>query len=269
MPSIELENKKTILYDDIGKGIPVLFIHPPGMGRHVFHYQRRLSQHMRVILPDLTGHGDSSRVDMNIVTVKYYCEELISLLDKLHIQTAIICGYSAGGMIAQYMSIHYKDRIKGLILFGGYPAVLNPIFQLEHKAGMYLVKQNSRLLAKILAVSHTRDSKLRKVLFDHMNKAQVEVWFKYYNEVMNSNIIKDLKEISVPILLIDGSKSDLTNQYHSYYKRRTKQLRIVIIKRTNHQVPTKRWKIANKEIEMFINKISKRNAASKQENYDK
>lgn len=255
MPTVELENGKILAYDDIGEGMPVLFIHPPGMGRHVFYYQRKLSHKMRVLLPDLSGHGDSSRIDANTVSVKNYGEELISLLDKLKINRAIICGYSAGGMIAQYMSIHYQNRINGLILFGGYPAVLDSLFKMEHKAGMFIVERQRDFLSRIITMSHTKDPKLKKLLFEHIGKAQIDVWSKYYFEVMNYNLISELKNISVPVLIIDGSKSDLTNKYHSYYKKRLKQLRVVIIKKTNHQVPTKRWEIANKEIELFYEKI--------------
>lgn len=257
MPTVELKNGKIIAYDDIGKGLPILFIHPPGMGRHVFYYQKKLSQSMRVICPDLSGHGDSSRTEANNISLKYYGEELILLLDQLGIDRAIICGYSAGGMIAQYMCIQYKDRIKGLILFGGYPAVLDRLFQLEHKTGIMLVKNNRDLLGKLLARSHSKNKEVRKLLLNHMRKAQKEVWSTYYFEVLHSNLIKDLKNISVPVLIIDGSKSELTNKYHTYYKKRVKQLRLVIIKKTNHQVPTRRWKIANKEIELFCEKLKK------------
>ncbi|PMC39179.1 alpha/beta hydrolase [Bacillus sp. UMB0899] len=263
MPTVELKNGKTIAYDDIGNGMPLLFIHPPGMGRHVFYYQRKLSHSMRVICPDLTGHGDSSRIEATNISLKYYGEELMLLLDKLGIDRAIVCGYSAGGMIAQYMSIHFQDRVSGLILFGGYPAVLDRLFQLEHKIGMKLVKHNRDFLSKMLARSHTKDKKVREVLVTHMRKAQVEVWSKYYFEVLQSNIIKELKNISAPVLIIDGSKSEFTNKYHPYYKKRIKQLRLVIINKTNHQVPTKRWKIANKEIELFYKKL--KNKAGKTE----
>lgn len=255
MPIVELESGQKIAYDDVGKGMPVLFIHPPGMGRHVFYFQQKLSQSMRVVIPDLSGHGDSSHIEAKTVSVKNYGEELISLLEKLEIDQVVVCGYSAGGMIAQYMCIHFRDKIKGLILFGGYPAVLDRLFQMEHKAGMYLVQHQSEFLCRLLARSHTKNPELRNKLLKHMRKAQVEVWSRYYMVVLESNMIRELHLISTPVLIIDGSKSELTNKYHSYYKKRIKQLRIVLIKKTNHQVPTKRWKIANKEIELFLEKI--------------
>lgn len=258
MPTVELENGQSIAYDEIGEGVPIVFIHPPGMGRHVFYFQGKLRQSMRLIIPDLSGHGDSSRIEPVDNLMKYYAEEMILLLDRLGIDCAIVCGYSAGGMIAQYMSIHYKERLKGLILFGGYPAVSDPLFQLEHKTGMFLVRHHRDFLCKLLAISHTKNKYVRNLLVEHMRKAQKEAWYNYYFDVLNCNLMKELKNISVPVLIIDGSKSELTNTYHTYYKKRIKHLRVVIINKTNHQVPTKRWKIANKEIELFCGKITKK-----------
>lgn len=106
---------KKIAYDDIGSGIPIVFIHPPGMGRYVFHYQYKLQKKFRVIFPDLSGHGDSDRLHEHENLIVEYGNEIISLLDTLHLSTAVICGYSAGGTIAQYLATHFQDRVKGVI----------------------------------------------------------------------------------------------------------------------------------------------------------
>ncbi|MFD2214441.1 alpha/beta fold hydrolase [Metabacillus endolithicus] len=252
MPTVQLNENKIIAYDDFGQGIPVLFIHPPGMGRHVFYYQRKLSEKMRIIVPDLSGHGDSSRIKSSEVSIRHYSEELIELLNKLNLEEVVICGYSAGGVIAQNLCISYPNRVSGLILFGGYPAVINTAFQWEHKAGMYMVKHHQKFLGQLLAVSHTKNKKLRELLIQHMEKCQPSAWYKYYQVVLRSNLINDIHKINVPILLMYGTRSDLINKYLSYFKKRTNNLRVVFFKRTNHQVPTKRWKSANREISSFI-----------------
>jgi pimeloyl-ACP methyl ester carboxylesterase len=259
VPSATIKEGKQITYDDYGEGMPVIFIHPPGMGRHVFYYQRQLSKSMRIILPDLTGHGDSSRANVKDVSIKYYSQELIALLDHLKIKSAVFCGYSAGGAIAQYISSHYQDRVDGLILFGGYPAVLNTSLRLEHKIGMYMVKYHKNILSQVLAMSHTKNEKLKKLLIVHMNKSQKGAWFKYYQEVLHMNLIDQINKINVPVLYMDGTKSDAINQYSQFFKKGTSKHRIVFFKHTNHQVPTKRWKRANEEIIQYIRKLNEEN----------
>jgi pimeloyl-ACP methyl ester carboxylesterase len=256
VPSVSLEEGKQITYDDLGEGTPVIFIHPPGMGRHVFYYQRKLRKNMRVILPDLSGHGDSSQAIVKEVSIKYYSQELIAFLDQLKLKSAVFCGYSAGGAIAQYISSYYRDRVDGLILFGGYPAVLNTSLRWEHKLGMYMVKHHKNILTQILAMSHTKNEKLKKLLINHMNKSQQGAWYKYYQEVLHMNLINQINKINVPMLLMYGTKSDAINQYAAFFKKRTKQHRIVFFKHTNHQTPTKRWKQANEEIVQYIRKLN-------------
>ncbi len=185
MPTVIIEDNKKITYDDLGEGIPILFIHPPGMGRHVFYYQRKLSDKMRVIIPDLTGHGDSSEANVNDLSIMYYSKEILALLDELKIKSAVLCGYSAGGGIAQIISSHYQERVSGLILIGGFPAVLNASLKVEHKLGMYMVKHHRNLLTNILANSHTKNKDLKELLISHMNKAQLGAWYKFYQEVLD------------------------------------------------------------------------------------
>ncbi|WP_449619877.1 alpha/beta fold hydrolase [Robertmurraya sp. Marseille-Q9965] len=58
MPVFNFEETQ-LYFEDYGTGIPIVFIHPPAMGRRVFHFQFQLSDRYQVIFPDLTGHGDS------------------------------------------------------------------------------------------------------------------------------------------------------------------------------------------------------------------
>lgn len=84
MPIVSTVNKKQLYYEEYGQGIPVIFIHPPGMGRKVFYYQRLLANHFRVIFPDLSGHGDSDHADQQI-SISYYANEIVQFMDRLHI----------------------------------------------------------------------------------------------------------------------------------------------------------------------------------------
>ncbi len=122
MPLISIASKKHLYYEEYGQGIPIIFVHPPGMGRKVFYYQRLLSEHFRVIFPDLSGHGDSDHADQP-VSISYYANEILQFIDALHIDKAVLFGYSAGGLIAQLSAL--PVRTKYLILF--YPA-LTPLF---------------------------------------------------------------------------------------------------------------------------------------------
>ena len=44
MPSIKMNINQHMFYEEYGDGSPIIFIHPPGMGRKVFVYQQYLSE---------------------------------------------------------------------------------------------------------------------------------------------------------------------------------------------------------------------------------
>ena len=71
-----------MFYEEYGEGIPIIFIHPPGMGRKVFVYQQHLANHMRVILPDLSGHGESDTVEES-VSISFYANEIMHLMNAI------------------------------------------------------------------------------------------------------------------------------------------------------------------------------------------
>ena len=122
MPSIEMNENQFLFYEEYGEGLPIIFIHPPGMGRKVFGYQQDLSNNLRVILPDLSGHGESDTVEQR-VTISFYANEVVRFMNLLHIDQAIICGYSAGCLIAQEIGFYYPERVQFMILVGSYPEV--------------------------------------------------------------------------------------------------------------------------------------------------
>jgi pimeloyl-ACP methyl ester carboxylesterase len=77
-----------------------------------------LSQHYRVIALDCRGHGDSGKPtnegDYGVKMV----EDVVRLMDHLHLASANIVGYSMGGMIALKLAATHPDRVHSAILGG-------------------------------------------------------------------------------------------------------------------------------------------------------
>jgi pimeloyl-ACP methyl ester carboxylesterase len=248
MASFEHEGGR-IYYSDMGSGIPIVFIHPPGMGSMVFQYQQPLSDWFRVILPDLSGHGESPATRTK-ATISGFAGEVSALLDYLNIDRAAILGYSAGGLIAQEFALRHPERTAALLLAGGYPEVQSAAFKYEHLAGMYMVKHHPQLLIRLLAVSHTSDHAYRARLMKHMELADKRVWFQFYGESLEYNCTNQLKKLDAPLLLMYGSR-DFSNQHIRSYKKHT-VFQSAIIKKVAHQLPTKKWHAFNQIIAGFL-----------------
>jgi 3-oxoadipate enol-lactonase len=114
--NIKVDNLN-ICYEDYGQGdIPVIFIHGFPFDKSSWHPQLDfLKDSNRVIAYDIRGFCKSTSEDMK-ASMDLFAQDLISLMDVLHIRQSIICGLSMGGYIALNAVRHYPDRFKALVL---------------------------------------------------------------------------------------------------------------------------------------------------------
>lgn len=245
-----MEQQQVIYADDYGEGVPIVFVHPPGMGRTVFSYQRQLSAMYRIILPDLSGHGESATRKKD-VTVDQYVEELRSLLDFKGLNQAIICGYSAGGMIAQEFALKYPNRTQAIILSGAYPKVNTVGLKLEYKLGMKLLLKSPPKLMRVLAKGHTSIQEFKELMISEMEKNDTEVWYKFYHETLYHDCTSNLQKIQKPILLMYGNRAFWINAHKKYYKA-CPNCECIFVNGAFHQLPTKHFAQFNANVHNFI-----------------
>lgn len=74
-----------------------------------------LSEHFRIIAPDLRGHGRGLRTRRSFHLADC-ADDVAALLEVLDVRQAIIAGYSMGGPVAQLMWRRHRDLVAGLVL---------------------------------------------------------------------------------------------------------------------------------------------------------
>jgi len=103
-----------IHYIERGSGEPLLLIHGLGNTIELWNAQHMLSEHFRLIIPELRGHGNSEIT--SDISIRSFVSDIFSLLDFLKIENVHICGLSLGGIIAQEMYVRRPAQVKSLIL---------------------------------------------------------------------------------------------------------------------------------------------------------
>jgi 3-oxoadipate enol-lactonase len=94
----------------------VILIHGFPFNRSMWEKQVEvLKEKYRVIAYDVRGHGNSD-AGKDEFSVGLFARDLISLMDELKIEKAVLCGLSMGGYIALHAIENYTDRINALIL---------------------------------------------------------------------------------------------------------------------------------------------------------
>ncbi len=108
-------NGIALAYDDVGTGMPVVFLHGFPLDRTMWSHQRTsLAPRARCIVPDLRGFGESEAAAP--YSIDQYADDVVALLDTLEIESAIICGLSMGGYIALALWRRHPSRVRGLVL---------------------------------------------------------------------------------------------------------------------------------------------------------
>lgn len=79
-----------------------------------------LSQHYRVIAPELWGHGESGSVPVGTTSLDDIARQALALIDHLGIDRISLVGLSVGGMWGMRAALSAPQRIKGLVLMDTY-----------------------------------------------------------------------------------------------------------------------------------------------------
>ena len=72
----------------------------------------------RVIAIDMPGYGYSDKPADGQYTIDWQAHTIVSLLDRLEIDTATIVGASYGGAVAATIALDYPERVERLVLVG-------------------------------------------------------------------------------------------------------------------------------------------------------
>ena len=101
---------------------PILLLHGGGPGvTGVSNFVRNtgpLSEHFRVIVPDLPGYGESSKDFDRSDPFGALADAVRGLMDELGIATAVLVGNSYGGAAALRLALDTPDRVSRLVLMG-------------------------------------------------------------------------------------------------------------------------------------------------------
>lgn len=99
---------------EAGKSDVIVLLHGYcGSSAYWEHIAEELEQSVRVIAPDLRGHGRSSAPGDDTYTMELYAEDIAQMLIQLQINNAILLGHSLGGYITLAFAERYSKKLSG------------------------------------------------------------------------------------------------------------------------------------------------------------
>jgi len=105
----------TLAADVRGDGPALLLIHGFPLDRSLWAHQVATLSGWRRIAPDLRGFG-ASDLPAGGGKIETYADDMVRLLDCLHVRRAVVAGLSMGGYVALDLVSRHADRVAGLVL---------------------------------------------------------------------------------------------------------------------------------------------------------
>jgi pimeloyl-ACP methyl ester carboxylesterase len=103
-----------------GSGTPLVLLHGFPFDHTIWdEVIGRLEKGIRIIAPDLRGHG-RSMITKSEYSITDMAADIIDLMDQLQIREAVIAGHSMGGYIALEIVRNFPERATGLALISSH-----------------------------------------------------------------------------------------------------------------------------------------------------
>ncbi|MDQ3698443.1 MAG: alpha/beta hydrolase [Gemmatimonadota bacterium] len=211
-------NGITLAYDDVGDGIPVLFVHGFPLNRRMWAPQCGvLSGAFRCILPDLRAFGESDVAPP--FSIDQYADDLAGLLDTLAVdERVVVIGLSLGGYVAFAFWRRHREKVRALILCDTRAGADAPEALEKRRQTIRLARERgSAAVADVLvggmvgATTRERRSEIVEHLRAMMAAAPVEGIVGASEAMMGRpDSAPLLPAIDVPTLVVVGEEDSLT-----------------------------------------------------------
>lgn len=216
---IRVSGDAKLYYEECGTGEPIIFLHGHSLDTRMWDNQFKVfSHHYRAVRFDFRGYGKSSP---QTETFQFtHMDDLLTIMDSLHIRKAHIVGLSMGAFVAADLLALHPERILTCVLASGglktYEGPSEPmtveesvkrdaeIAQLK-KQGVANMKQ--KWLEQLIASGGSQREKMRIPLKEMID--DWTAWQPLHKEVRvlmakDAMVVFKKTRPKVPTLIIDG-----------------------------------------------------------------
>jgi pimeloyl-ACP methyl ester carboxylesterase len=232
-----------IWYSAYGEGAPVILLHG-GLGHSGnWGYQvlTLLENGYRIVVIDSRGHGRSTR-DAQPYSYELMASDLLAVMDALHLDRAILIGWSDGACTAMVFSAKYAARVAGVFFFA---CNMDPSGVKPFDSTPALNRCFARHAADYQQLSATPDQ-FRKFVEDLglMQRTQPN----YSTE--------DLRSIKTPVKIVQSEHDEFIRREHAEYLARTiPDASFLLLEGVSHFAPLQKPERFNAAVLAFIEQI--------------
>jgi pimeloyl-ACP methyl ester carboxylesterase len=189
-------------YAVFGDGEPVIFLHGGLANASYWGLQvPEVSRHYQVIVMDSRGHGRSTR-DNRPYGYDLMADDVVALLDVLHIERAAVVGWSDGGILGLDLAIRHPGRVSKVFAFAANTDPSGVVAGVEKNPTFAAFIRRAGQEYRTLSAT-PRD-------YDAFVNAISKMWATQPNWTA-----KQLGAIRTPVLVVDGDHDEAIKRPHT------------------------------------------------------
>lgn len=200
-----------LYYEEIGQGLPVVLLHGFPLNHTIWApVVDRLKDQVRLITPDLRGHGQSPVTDGEY-SMRLMAEDVHVLLNRLGIEKAIVAGHSMGGYVSLAFARAYPGCLAGLAMVSSQAEADTP----EKRQGRYITaeevgRRGVKAVVKKMLPKLTARKDLAPDLLDIMVKMPKKGMIGALKGMAERpNALEWVPEINAPAVVIAGEQDTI------------------------------------------------------------
>jgi pimeloyl-ACP methyl ester carboxylesterase len=191
-------------YATIGNGSPVMLLHGGLANSDYWGEQvKALAPHHMVILMDSRGHGRSTR-DARPYGYDLMADDVVGLLDTLHVARADVVGWSDGAILGLDLALRHPDRVGRIFAFAAN----------TQTSGVQDGVEKNPTFARYIARAGHEYARLSATPKDY--DAFVAQISKMWESEPNWTDAQ-LKAIKAPVWVVDGDHDEAIRRAHTEY----------------------------------------------------
>ncbi len=253
MPHVTTPDNVKLYYEEVGHGVPILFIHEFASDHRGWEPQmREFGKRYRCITYSARGYTPSDvPSDANAYTYKHVMRDAVAVLDHLKIETAHLVGLSMGGYTSLQVALNNPQRVRSMVLAGAGSGSERWYTENFHKhsqaLGDQFAREGSVAVAKIYGLSASRIPFLVK---DPRGFAEFSTRLAEHDAIGSANTSRgfqggrpslydfesEIKDCKTPALIVVGDEDDRCIEPSLFLKQRLPASGLVVLPKTGHVV---------------------------------
>jgi pimeloyl-ACP methyl ester carboxylesterase len=224
-------------YEIYGQGDPLVLIH--GNGGNIGYMKPQIdffSRKYKVIAIDCRGRG-KSELGTDSLTYTQITNDIVSILDYLHLDSTYVVGRSDGGIIALLLAIDHPEKVKKIVAFA---ANLRPDTLALYPSFYNEVIRERKLAEEMLAKNDTiQDWKI----IEQRNRMM-----EFQPQISG----KDLQKIKCPVLVMSTDRDIVREEHTLFIYRNISKANLCILPGEDHYVTKNNPDLFNSTVQKYL-----------------